>query len=85
MWIVARTTGSPSSVMLSGNDDAVRKPPRIDVKMRCIEADESVGIQSRLKWRVRRGVIALRPPPAGPHAARKDVFCTFLKKSFLRS
>ena len=48
-------------------------------------ASLSSGTHPRLTWRVSRGVIWLRPPPGGPHAAKKLVFCTRLKKSFLRS
>ena len=50
-----------------------------------IDSLASSGTQSIVKWRVRRGVSGLRPPPGGPHAATKVVFCTRLKKSFLRS
>ena len=50
-----------------------------------IDSLASSGTHSMVKWRVSRGVSGLRPPPGGPQPATKEVFCTFLKKSFLRS
>jgi len=62
-----------------------RFPFKIAVKIYFIEAYDSSGSQIMLKWRNKRGVTALRPPPGGAQAATNLVDATCLNRSFFTS
>ena len=85
MLSVALIAGSASSQTSAAKEWAEQKPSRIETKIFSIDAFVSCGSHKRLKWRIKRGVIALRPPPGGPQAAMNEVFCTALKKSFFKT
>lgn len=71
---MAETTAGSRSMMAGGKEKDLRKPERMEEKMREREEEEVGGRQRMLKCRVNRGVRCDRPPPGGAAAPIKTVF-----------
>ena len=68
MSMVDETTASHREITAEEKPVLLRKPLRIDPKIRAITVRDGDGKQSMWKWRVKRGDKALRPPPGGAAA-----------------
>mmetsp|Transcript_14668 Transcript_14668/g.43744 ORF Transcript_14668/g.43744 Transcript_14668/m.43744 type:complete len:249 (-) Transcript_14668:1443-2189(-) len=85
MSIVAAMIGPESFWKFISNCSLTIHQSRIVWKMRCIDGSSNGVYAMTLKWRAKRGVIGLRPPPGGPIAQTNEM-STSLRKTFsLRS